>query len=116
AEQSRVKRMTKTQQRDFMRDYVKNNSASVYNQGWTMKKVLASIPTALSFAADVSVSAATTPEVPSAASRPADTPTASAHVSVEHSVVTSTPSSSCKRRKHIAKKRVTLSWILLMML
>nr|GEY46350.1 hypothetical protein [Tanacetum cinerariifolium] len=39
AEQSRVKPMTKTQQRDYMRDFVKNCSASVYNQGWTMKKV-----------------------------------------------------------------------------
>nr|GEW63287.1 putative ribonuclease H-like domain-containing protein [Tanacetum cinerariifolium] len=38
-EQSRVKPMTMTQQRDYMRDFVKNNSASVYNQGWTMKKV-----------------------------------------------------------------------------
>nr|GEV95686.1 aminoacyl-tRNA synthetase, class 1a, anticodon-binding [Tanacetum cinerariifolium] len=42
SEQSRVKPMTKTQQRDYIRDFVKNNSASVYNQ----------------------VSAATTPEVP----------------------------------------------------
>nr|GEY30369.1 hypothetical protein [Tanacetum cinerariifolium] len=41
AAQSRVKSMTKTQQRDYMRDFVKNNSASVYNQGWTMKKVKA---------------------------------------------------------------------------
>nr|GFA70307.1 JmjC domain-containing protein [Tanacetum cinerariifolium] len=40
-EQSRVKPMTKTQQRDYMRDFVKNNSASVYNQGWTKKKVKA---------------------------------------------------------------------------
>nr|GFB43582.1 hypothetical protein [Tanacetum cinerariifolium] len=39
AEQSRVKPMTKTQQRDYMRDFVKNCSASVYNQGWTMNKV-----------------------------------------------------------------------------
>nr|GEV22678.1 hypothetical protein [Tanacetum cinerariifolium] len=39
AEQSRVKPMTKTQQKDYMRDFVNNNSASVYNQGWTMKKV-----------------------------------------------------------------------------
>nr|GEZ78924.1 hypothetical protein [Tanacetum cinerariifolium] len=39
AEQSRVKPMYKTQQRDFMRDFVKNQSALVYNQGWTMKKV-----------------------------------------------------------------------------
>nr|GFB15896.1 hypothetical protein [Tanacetum cinerariifolium] len=41
AMQSRVKPMTKTQQRDYMRDFVKNNSDSVYNQGWTMKKVKA---------------------------------------------------------------------------
>nr|GFB35425.1 aminoacyl-tRNA synthetase, class 1a, anticodon-binding [Tanacetum cinerariifolium] len=41
AAQSRVKPMTKTQQRDYMRDFVKNNSALVYNQGWTMKKVKA---------------------------------------------------------------------------
>nr|GEX58867.1 JmjC domain-containing protein [Tanacetum cinerariifolium] len=41
AEQSRVKPMNKTQQRDFMRDFVKNQSASVYNQGWTMKQVKA---------------------------------------------------------------------------
>nr|GEY84560.1 hypothetical protein [Tanacetum cinerariifolium] len=41
AEQSMVKPMTKTQQRDYMQDFVKNNSASVYNQGWTMKKVKA---------------------------------------------------------------------------
>nr|GEY66445.1 hypothetical protein [Tanacetum cinerariifolium] len=39
AEQSRIKPMTKTQQMDYMRDFVKNNSTSVYNQGWTMKKV-----------------------------------------------------------------------------
>nr|GEZ14038.1 copia protein [Tanacetum cinerariifolium] len=45
------------------------------------------------------VSAATTPEVPAAESRLADIPTASAHVSVEHSVAA--------RHKHIAKKRVT---------
>nr|GEX87973.1 hypothetical protein [Tanacetum cinerariifolium] len=41
AEQSRAKPMNKTQQRDFMRDFVKNQSASVYNQGWTMKQVKA---------------------------------------------------------------------------
>nr|GFC70302.1 hypothetical protein [Tanacetum cinerariifolium] len=34
AEQSRVKPMNKTHQRDFMRDFVKNQSAVVYNQGW----------------------------------------------------------------------------------
>nr|GEU99836.1 hypothetical protein [Tanacetum cinerariifolium] len=43
AEQSRVKPMTKTQQRDYMRDFMKNSSAWVYNQGWTMKKVKALI-------------------------------------------------------------------------
>nr|GEZ14666.1 synaptobrevin, longin-like domain protein [Tanacetum cinerariifolium] len=62
AEQSQVKPMTKTKQRDYMRDFVKNNSASVYNQGWTMKKVPASVPVAPTFAAAASVSAATTLE------------------------------------------------------
>nr|GFA14566.1 hypothetical protein [Tanacetum cinerariifolium] len=70
-------------------------------------QVLASVLDAPSFSADVSVSAATTPEVPTAESRPADTPTASVHISVEPSVAASTPSSSRKRRKHIAKKWVT---------
>nr|GEU98644.1 retrovirus-related Pol polyprotein from transposon TNT 1-94 [Tanacetum cinerariifolium] len=41
AEQSRVKPMNKTQQREYMQDFVKNQSASVYNQGWTMKQVKA---------------------------------------------------------------------------
>nr|GEV69437.1 synaptobrevin, longin-like domain protein [Tanacetum cinerariifolium] len=41
AEQSWVKPMNKTQQRDFMRDFMKNQSASVYNQGWTIKQVKA---------------------------------------------------------------------------
>nr|GEW64373.1 aminoacyl-tRNA synthetase, class 1a, anticodon-binding [Tanacetum cinerariifolium] len=138
AEQSRVKPMTKIQQRDYMRDFVKNNSASVYNQGWTIKKrstflpkhtldaptanranqgapqvpaastqVPADVPAAPSFAADVSVSTATTPVVPAAESRPADTPTASAYVSVKHSVAASTQSSSRRHRKDIAKKWVT---------
>nr|GEX62032.1 putative ribonuclease H-like domain-containing protein [Tanacetum cinerariifolium] len=49
-------------------------------------RVLASVPAASSFAADVSVSAATPPEVLAAESRSADTPTASVHVSVEPSV------------------------------
>nr|GEV96492.1 copia protein [Tanacetum cinerariifolium] len=47
------------------------------------------------------------PQVLAAESCPADTSTASAHVSVEPSVAASTPSSSHKRRKHIAKKGVT---------
>nr|GEU94810.1 hypothetical protein [Tanacetum cinerariifolium] len=97
--------MTKTQQRDYMRDFVKNNSSSVYNQGWTMKKVPASVPVAPTFAADASVSAATTLEVPAAESYPANTP--SAYISVEHSVAASTHTSSRRRHKHIAKKRVT---------
>nr|GEZ25259.1 JmjC domain-containing protein [Tanacetum cinerariifolium] len=41
AEQSRVKPMNKTQQRDYMRGFMKNQSASVYNQGWTMKQMKA---------------------------------------------------------------------------
>nr|GEY27601.1 JmjC domain-containing protein [Tanacetum cinerariifolium] len=83
AEQSRVKPMTKTQQRDYMRDFMKNSSALVYNQGWTMKKPtldapptkratqgappvpavssqdLAGVPVASSIPADVSLPAAT---------------------------------------------------------
>nr|GEV46946.1 hypothetical protein [Tanacetum cinerariifolium] len=39
AERSWVKPMNKMQQQNFMRDFVKNQSASVYNQGWTMKQV-----------------------------------------------------------------------------
>nr|GEV63910.1 ribonuclease H-like domain-containing protein [Tanacetum cinerariifolium] len=58
AEQSRVKPMTKTQQRDYMRDFVKNCSASVYNQGWTMKKDPAGVPAAPSIPADASLLAA----------------------------------------------------------
>nr|GFA73383.1 JmjC domain-containing protein [Tanacetum cinerariifolium] len=46
AEQSRVKPMTKTLQRDYMRDFVKNCSASVYNQGLTMKKPTLDAPPA----------------------------------------------------------------------
>nr|GFC63420.1 hypothetical protein [Tanacetum cinerariifolium] len=60
AEQSPVKPMNKIQQWDFMRDFVKNQSASVYNQGWTMKQVPASVPATPSIAADVSVSAVST--------------------------------------------------------
>nr|GFA11735.1 hypothetical protein [Tanacetum cinerariifolium] len=63
----------------------------------TPSQVPASVPAASSFAADV----------PAAASRSADTPTSSVYVFVEHSVAASTYSSSRRRRKHIAKKRVT---------
>nr|GEY86829.1 RNA-directed DNA polymerase, eukaryota, reverse transcriptase zinc-binding domain protein [Tanacetum cinerariifolium] len=48
AEQSRVKPMTKTQQRDYMRDFVKNSSASVYNQGKLAHSQLAIISTGTS--------------------------------------------------------------------
>nr|GEY94758.1 hypothetical protein [Tanacetum cinerariifolium] len=131
AEQSRVKPMNKTQQRDYMRDFVKNQSASVYNQGWTMKqvKVPASVPAIPSVAAAFSVPAAPSfgadvlvPAVPSdlaavsthvdttihaEESTPDDNPTASEQVSTKHTVAASTPSSSRKRRKQIAKKQVT---------
>nr|GEV05363.1 hypothetical protein [Tanacetum cinerariifolium] len=87
-------------------------SAKRANQGvpqvpTASSQVPASVPAAPSFAADVSVSAATTSEVPAAESRPADTPTISMHVFVEPYVAASTPSSSRKHRKHIPKKRVT---------
>nr|GEV54806.1 retrovirus-related Pol polyprotein from transposon TNT 1-94 [Tanacetum cinerariifolium] len=148
AEQSRVKPMTKTQQRDYMRDFVKNNSASVRstfrpkptldapsakraNQGALQVPAASSqVPATPLFPANVLVHAATSSapvdiSVPAvspahaAASVPAETEvhtaeshldaplTASAHVSTEPTVDAPTPSSSCKRRKHIAKKRVT---------
>nr|GFA95632.1 hypothetical protein [Tanacetum cinerariifolium] len=95
-----------------------------------MKKDPAGVPAALSFPADVSVHAATSSaptdiSVPvassayAAASVPAETVvhiaeshmddplTASEHVSTEPTVVAPTPSSSCTRRKYIAKKWVT---------
>nr|GFD14340.1 hypothetical protein [Tanacetum cinerariifolium] len=49
-------------------------------------QVPASVPAAPMFVVAALVSAATTPEVLAAESRPDDTPTASAHVSAEHSV------------------------------
>nr|GEX39226.1 ribonuclease H-like domain, reverse transcriptase, RNA-dependent DNA polymerase [Tanacetum cinerariifolium] len=123
AEQSRVKPMTKTQQKDYMRDFVKNNSASVYNQGWTMKKDPAGVPAAPSIPADVSLPGATSSapvDIPvpavsiahAAVSVPAeshiDPPlTAPALGSSEPTVATPPPSSSRHRRKHIAKKQVT---------
>nr|GFA83123.1 hypothetical protein [Tanacetum cinerariifolium] len=39
AEQSRIKPMNKTRQQDFMRDFVKNQSASVYNQEATTTSI-----------------------------------------------------------------------------
>nr|GEY07110.1 retrovirus-related Pol polyprotein from transposon TNT 1-94 [Tanacetum cinerariifolium] len=129
AEQSRVKPMNKTQQRDYVRDFMKNQSAFVYNQGWTMKQVPASVPivpsvtaavlvpTAPSVATDVSVpavppdpavdSAHVDTEVHACESNPNDTTTASEQVSAEHTIAASTPSSSRTRHKHLAKKRVT---------
>nr|GEZ54681.1 hypothetical protein [Tanacetum cinerariifolium] len=114
AEQSRVKPMTKTQQRDYMRDFVTFTpnptldapSAKRANQGVPQVPAASSqVPAAPTFAVDASVSAATTPEVPAAESHPDDTPTA--YISVEHSVAASTHSSLCIRRKHITKKWVT---------
>nr|GEY08513.1 aminoacyl-tRNA synthetase, class 1a, anticodon-binding [Tanacetum cinerariifolium] len=117
AKQSRVKPMNKTQQRDFMRDFMKNQSASVYNQGWTMKQVPAAslqvpagVLAAPSIATDVSVSAisTTTADVPPVTpdlaavsahaatevhadeSHPNDNKTASEQVSAEHIVNVST--------------------------
>nr|GEY46283.1 putative ribonuclease H-like domain-containing protein [Tanacetum cinerariifolium] len=93
AEQSRVKPMTKTQQRDYMRDFVKNNSASVYNQDAPPAKRAtqvaplvpavslqdpAGVPAAPSIPADVSLPAATS-------SAPADIPVLA--VSIAHAVV-----------------------------
>nr|GEY02733.1 hypothetical protein [Tanacetum cinerariifolium] len=89
AEQSRVKPMTKTQQRDYMRDFVKNNSALVYKNGWTMKKVPATssqvpvvVPATPSFPADVSVHAATS-SAPADISVPAVSPTHTAESHVD---------------------------------
>nr|GEY91259.1 hypothetical protein [Tanacetum cinerariifolium] len=112
AEQSQVKRINKTQQRDYMRNFVKNQSAFVYNQGWTIKQVPASVPTVPSVAAAVLVPAApsvatdvSVPAVPpdpavdyahidtevhADESNPDDTTTASEQVSVEHTVSAST--------------------------
>nr|GEY92078.1 hypothetical protein [Tanacetum cinerariifolium] len=70
-----------------------------------------SVPAAPTIAADVSVS--TAPSVPADTEVHADesrldaTQTASKHVSTEHTVDESTPSSLRTRRKQIAKKRVT---------
>nr|GEX99629.1 aminoacyl-tRNA synthetase, class 1a, anticodon-binding [Tanacetum cinerariifolium] len=115
AEQSWVKPMNKTQQRDYMWDFVKNQSAFVYNQGWTMKHVPASVlagssvvaavsvPAAPSVATDVSVPAVSPDhavdsvhvdtQVHADESNPDDTTTASKQVSAEHIVVASTHSS-----------------------
>nr|GEZ87592.1 uncharacterized mitochondrial protein AtMg00810-like [Tanacetum cinerariifolium] len=121
AEQSPVKPMNKTQQWDFMRDFVKNQSASVYNQGWTMKQVPASVPATSSIAADVSVSAVSTTtadvsvsELPippreslGASTHGAESQEDSTTVAFTSGVSHATPSSSRRRHKQIAKKRVT---------
>nr|GEV99726.1 retrotransposon Orf1 [Tanacetum cinerariifolium] len=82
-------------------------SAKRANQGVPQVLATSSQVPAVPSSADVSISAATTPEVPAAESCPTDTLTASVHVSVEHSIAASTHSSSRRRRKHIAKKQVT---------
>nr|GFB54622.1 hypothetical protein [Tanacetum cinerariifolium] len=149
AERSWVKPMNKTQQRDYMRAFMKNQSASIYNQGWTMKQVPTRVPAALSITAAILVTAAllvavavSVPAAPSVVAavlvpaapsvvadvsvlailpdlahvdtkvhadepNPDATPTDSKQVSAEHSVAASTPSSSRKHHKQIAKKRVT---------
>nr|GEV60547.1 hypothetical protein [Tanacetum cinerariifolium] len=124
AEQSRVKPMNKTQQRDFLRDFIKTQSASVYKQCWTMKQstfrptptleaptakrarqevpqvpadfsqVPASVPATLSIAADVSVSVVSTTTAD--VSPPPTLPDES--VAEVH---------ANERRKQIARKRVT---------
>nr|GFB01495.1 hypothetical protein [Tanacetum cinerariifolium] len=119
AEQSQVKTMTKTQQRDYMRDFAKNNSASVYNQGWTMKKDPAGVLATPSILADVSLPAATSfalADIPVPAIsiayaavfvpaelmvHPAESHMDDPLTAPEHG------SSEPTRRKHIAKKRVT---------
>nr|GEY46494.1 hypothetical protein [Tanacetum cinerariifolium] len=85
-------------------------------------QVPAGVPAASSIAADVSVSTVSAhadTEVHADESHPDDNKTASEQVSAKHTVSTSTtvaftsgvshatPSSSCKHRMHIAKKRVT---------
>nr|GEZ40474.1 hypothetical protein [Tanacetum cinerariifolium] len=114
-------------------------SAKRANQGAPHVPAASSqVPAAPSFPADVSVHAATSsapadisvPAVSSAhvaVSVPAETVvhtaeshvddplTASEHVSTEPTVAAPTPSSSHTHRKHIAKKRVTPSWIWLML-
>nr|GEV19084.1 retrotransposon protein, putative, Ty1-copia subclass [Tanacetum cinerariifolium] len=163
---------------NFMRDFVRTQSAAMYNQGWTMKQVKAlclsqikhefeyiqrtlersnlhnfkrttfrpapsleapfakqarqevpqdvhatssqvpaSVLTAPSVAANVLVPAVppnpagnsthVDTEVHTDESNPDDTLTTFEQVSAEHTVATSTPSSSRTRRKHLAKKRVT---------
>nr|GEW86854.1 hypothetical protein [Tanacetum cinerariifolium] len=92
---------------DVTEDNMNERLSLLLLRSWCLILVHASVPAVPSFAADVSVYVATTLEVPAAESRPADTPTASVHVSVEHSVAASTHSSSCRHHKHIAKKRVT---------
>nr|GEY08732.1 hypothetical protein [Tanacetum cinerariifolium] len=101
AEQSRVKPMTKTQQRDYMRDFIKNSSASVYNQA------PANIPVPAVSIAQAAVSIPAELMVHPAESHMDDPLTAPAHGSSEPSIVVPPPSSSRHRCKHIAKKRVT---------
>nr|GEY48923.1 hypothetical protein [Tanacetum cinerariifolium] len=95
AEQSRVKPMTKIQQRDYMRDFVKNSSASVYNQGWTMKKPTLDAPPAKRATQGAplvpAVSSQDPAGVPAAPSIPADVSlpaaTSSAHADIPVPVV-----------------------------
>nr|GEX07058.1 hypothetical protein [Tanacetum cinerariifolium] len=114
ADQSRVKPMTKTQQMDNMRDFVKNNSASVF---LLLHRFLLMSQFMLSALADISVPAVSPAHVVAfvpaetvvhtAKSHVDDPLTASEHVSTKPTVAAPTPSSLRIRRKHIAKKRVT---------
>nr|GEZ03117.1 hypothetical protein [Tanacetum cinerariifolium] len=108
ADQSWVKPMTKTQQRDHMRDFVKNNSALVYNQvhaATSSALVDILVPAVSPALAPVSVPAETV--IHTAESHLDDPLTASEHVSSEPTVAAPTPLSSRKHHKHISKKRVT---------
>nr|GEV21086.1 hypothetical protein [Tanacetum cinerariifolium] len=120
AEQSRVKPMTKTQQRDYMRDFVKKCSASDHAGVPAAPSIPidASLPAASSsdptvipvpdvFIAHATVSVPAEPMVHSAESHTDDPLTAPEHGSSEPTVAAPTPSSSRHRRKHIAKKWVT---------
>nr|GEX33888.1 retrovirus-related Pol polyprotein from transposon TNT 1-94 [Tanacetum cinerariifolium] len=120
AEQSWVKPMTKTQQRNYMRDFVKNCCASVPVGVLAAPSIPAdvSLPVATSSApADIpvpavsiayaAVSVPTEPMVHPAKSHMDDPLTAPAHGSSEPTVAAPPPSSLRHRRKHIAKKRVT---------
>nr|GEZ76553.1 hypothetical protein [Tanacetum cinerariifolium] len=93
----------------------KHQSASVYNHGWTMKKVPASVLAAPSIAADVSVFVVSTTTADVSVSELPIPTSGSVGVSTEDSTTVAftfgvshaTPSSLRRHRKQTAKKRVT---------